>query len=270
MLKGTARSILPWGVLILMLFRAIPAIAGIIQIETHTSVTVTDGIPEVAVTATNKGDEPAYKIEAHLIVLGKRLSHKGKDVLRQAESETVVFRNIPSPSKRGTYPLITRITFQDTNHHPFSAVSCSSFPIGESANSALECLGKAISITRRGLKRFAVKNNGSQSLTASANLVLPDELSTPVPKRELVIEAGAEEELLFEISNFSALVGAVYPVFCYLEYDSGDAHHSEVGNSSVRIVEEENWFKRARPIWLGLAIITGVILVACQLKRKGP
>ncbi len=268
-LKRTAQSILSWCFTALMLFHSAPAIAGIIQIEIRTSVTVTDGIPEIEVTATNKGDEPACNVQVHLVLSGKSSSHKGKDLLREGESATVFFRKMPSPSKAGTYPLITRITFQDINRHPFSAVSCSSFSIGSSANSALECLGKALSISRNGLLRFSVKNKGSRSRTTTATLVLPEELSTPVPRRELVVEPGAEALLLFEISNFSALVGAAYPVFCYLEYDSGNAHYTEVGNSAVRIVSAENWFRRTRPFWLGLAIVTGVILVLCQFKRKG-
>ena len=268
-LKRIAKSILPWCLFALMLFHATPAIAGIIRIETQTSVTVADGIVEVEVTATNKGNEPACNVQVHLMLSGKSHSHKGKDLLGEGESVTVSFRKIPFLSKVGTYPLITRITFQDINRHPFSAVSCSSVSIGESANSALECLSKALSISRNGLLRFAVKNRGSRSRTTSATLVLPEELSTPVPQREVVIEPGAEEVLLFEISNFSALVGAVYPVFCSLEYDSGDAHYTEVATSSVRIVKAENWFRHTRPIWLGLAIVTGVILVACQFKRKG-
>jgi len=253
----------------LILFPTAPAIAKIIQIETQTSVTVANGIVEVEVAATNKGDEPAYNVHVHLMLLGNSRSYKGKDLLGKGESVPVFFRKIPSPSKAGTYPLITRITFQDVKHHPFSAVSCSSFPIGGSVNPALECLGKAVSISRNGLLRFAVKNRGSSPRTTSATIVLPEELSTPVPRRELLIEPGAEEVLLFEISNFSALVGAVYPVFCYLEYDSGDAHYTEVANTSVSIVKAENWVRRTRPVWLGLAIILGVILVACQFKRKG-
>lgn len=263
-----AHAMLPWCLFALMLLNTAPAIARIIQIETQTSVTVANGMIEVMVTATNKGDEPARKVHVHLMLLGKSLGRKGKDPLRQGESVTISFGKIPSPSKAGTYPLITRVTFQDVNRHPFSAVSCSTFPIGEGVNSALEFLGKAVSITRKGLLRFTVKHSGSQSRRASATLVLPEELSTPIPRRELVIEPGSEEALLFEISNFSALVGAEYPVFCYLEHDSEDAHHADVATSSVSIVKAENWFRRTRPVWLGLAIITGMILVVCQFKRK--
>jgi len=268
MLKCIVYAMVPWCLFALIPLHAAPAIAAIIQIETQTSITVADGRVELEVTATNKGDEPARNVHVHLMLLGKSRNSKARALLGEGESVTISFREIPSPSKAGTYPLITRVTFQDVNRHPFSAVSCSTFPIGEGINSALEFLGKDLSITRSGLLRFTVKNSGSKEKTTSATLVLPEELSTPIPRRDLVIGPGAKEVLLFEISNFSALVGAVYPVFCYLEYDSVDAHCTEVATSSVSIVKAENWFRRTRPVWLGLAIITGMIIVACQFKRK--
>lgn len=268
-LKSIARSILPRCLFALILLPIAPAIAGTIQIETQTSVTVADSELEVEVKTSNKGDEPARNVNIQLMFSGKSCNRAGKDLLGEGESAMVFFRNIPSPAKPGTYPLIVRIAFQDIKGHPFSAVSCSPVSIGQSSASALECLGKAASISRQGLLQFTVKNSGSVSGRASATLVLPEELSTSIPRRDLVIEPGQEEVLLFEISNFSALVGAVYPVFCFLEYDSGDAHYTEVGNGSVRIVKAGNWFRRTRPVWLGLAIVMGAILAACQFKRKG-
>jgi hypothetical protein len=267
-LKRIAQWMLPGCLFTLILFRFGSAAAGIIQMETQTSVTVTDSIVEVRVTATNKGNEPARNVHVHLTVFGKSCGRKAKDLLRQGESVSVLFRKIPTHENYGTYPLITRITFQDINRHPFSAVSCSAVSIGKSANSEVECLGKDTSISRNGLLRFTITNSGSEPRTTSATLVLPEELSTPIPRRELAVEPGKDEVLLFEISNFSALVGAVYPVFCYLEYNLGDIHCTEVGNGSVKIVKKDNWFSRTKTVWLGLAILTGVILAACQVKRK--
>jgi hypothetical protein len=267
-LKGIAHSILPQCLFALLLLPVVPATAGIIQIETQTSITVVDSIVEVAVKAANKGDEPARNVRVHIMFSGKSRSRQGKDLLREGESVTVFFRNISSALRAGTYPLITRISFQDIKGHPFSAVSCSSVLIGQSAESTLECLGKGASISIAGLLRFTVRNSGSRSCEAGATLVLPEELSTQIPHRDFVIGPGEKKVLLFEVSNFSALVGAVYPVFCCLEYDSEDAHYTEVGNGSLRIVKAENLFRRTRPVWLGLAIVTGAILAACQFKRK--
>jgi hypothetical protein len=267
-LKGIAHSILPRCLFALMLLPVAPAAAGIIQIETQTSVTVANGMVGVEVKAVNRGDEPARNVFVHLIFSGKSQGRPGKDLLKEGESVTVFFRNIPSALRAGAYPLISRISFQDIKGHPFSAVSCTSVSIGQGAASALECLGKTASISKHGLLRFTVKNSGSGSCEANATLVLPEELSTQIPKTDFIIGPGEEKTLLFEISNFSALVGAVYPVFCCLEYDSEHAHYTQVGNGSVRIVKAENLFRRTRPVWLGLAIVMGAILGACQFKRK--
>ncbi|GAH88611.1 unnamed protein product, partial [marine sediment metagenome] len=95
------------------------------------------------------------------------------------------------------------------------------------------------------------------------------ELSTPRPQIALQIDPRSEKTVVFEITNFSALSGAGYPVFCYFEYDSEETHYTAVARALVKIVKCENWFKRTKPFWLGAAIILGVILVAFQLKRKG-
>jgi len=253
---------------VLLLFHGNSAIAGTIQIETQTSVTVGNDTVQVTVAAANNGDEPARDVEAQLMVFGKRWSRKAKDVLQEGESVTVSFRKISAHKKAGTFPVITRITFQDINRHPFSAVSCSTVSIGEYANSVLDCQGQALSIANDGLLRFTVENSGSKSRKTTATLVLPQELSTPVPQKDFFIEPGEEEVLVFQISNFSALVGAVYPVFCFLEYESGKTHYTEIGNGSVEIVKSENWFRQTRSVWLGLAIAMGIILALCQVKRK--
>lgn len=253
----------------LMILCKTPTIASIIQIETTTSITVAGDRLKVEVTATNKGDIPAYNVQVHIMLLGQKLSGLLKDQLKQGESETVVFERILPASIKGQYPLITLVNFQDTNLHPFSAVSCSSFSIKEGANPNLECLGNDTSLAKNGLLRFMVRNRGPTSRTIRATLVLPEELSTPVPQRDFLIGPGAEEVLVFEIHNFCALSGANYPVFCYLEYDSGDSHYTKVGETFVGIVKTENWFWRVESLWLGAAIILGVILVTCQFKRKG-
>jgi len=90
-------------------------------------------------------------------------------------------------------------------------------------------------------------------------------------RREEVLGVGEGfwQEVLRGDTNFSALSGASYPVFCYLEYDSKATHYTAVARALVKIVKDENWFRRTKLFWLGAAIILGVILVALQFKRKG-
>lgn len=247
-----------------------PAIAGIIQIETTTTITVAGDHLRAAVKAINKGDVPAHNVQIHLLFLGQKQSGPIKARLGRDESQRVLFDRILAESKKGSYPLATFVNFQDNNKYPFSAVSCSTFYIKENAKPELDCTGKDISFEKNWLLRFKVINTGSGMRAVRATLILPEELSTPVPQRDFQIGPGAEQMLGFEINNFSALSGANYPVFCYLEYDSKDTHFTKIGEAHIRIVKTENWFRRTKLFWLGAAIVLGVILVACQFKRKGP
>jgi hypothetical protein len=242
---------------------------GILQIQSTTSVKVTGNLMQIEVTATNSGSAPSYGVRAHIITLGEKKSSPMRGQLNRAQSETFYFGKTIPQLKKGSYPLITRVTFHDSNNYPFSAVSCTTLTLKEDSDSDLLCSGDNVLIEENGLLRFSVHNKGPSTRTIQASLILPDELSTPLPQRGFLIEPGMEETLIFEISNFSALSGARYPAFCIFEYETEDIHHAKVCESLVEIVETENWFQRTQLFWLWAAIILGVIFVACQFKRKG-
>jgi hypothetical protein len=161
------------------------------------------------------------------------------------------------------------VDFHDANQYPFSAVSCTTFYWKEDANPDLLCLGSDITVGAAGELLFTIKNLGFEPRKVRSTLVLPKELSTHDPRIDLQIDPRAEKRVVIGISNFSALSGASYPVFCYFEYDSEDTHYTAVARALIKIIKGENWFRRTKLLWLGAAIMLGVILVALQFKRKG-
>jgi hypothetical protein len=245
------------------------ASGGIIQISTTTTAEVTGNLLKIKVTVTNSGSATSYDVQSHIIVFGEKKSSQLRGQLNRDQSETFFFEKTLQKIKKGRYPLITRVTFHDSNNYPFSAVSCTTLILKEDSGSDLLCSGDEVSIEKSGILRFSVQNRGQGTPTIQASLVLPDELSTPLPERVFLVEPDGEKTIIFEINNFSALSGARYPVFCILEYEVEDNHHAEVCESLVEMVDTENWFQRTQMFWLWVAIILGVILVACQFKRKG-
>lgn len=243
--------------------------AGILRIETQTGVTVAGDQLKVRVTATNKGTGPAHNVQVHLLLLTERRHGPVKGQLDPGGTDTVLFKRTLAGIKKGRYPLTVLVDFHDANQYPFSAVSCTTFYFKEDANPDLLCLGGNITVETGGDLQFTAKNLGFEPRKVRATLVLPKELSTPGPQIALQIDPRSEKGVVFEITNFSALSGASYPVFCYFEYDSEETHYTAVARALVKIVKGENWFRRTKPFWLGAAIILGVILVALQLKRKG-
>ena len=72
----------------------------------------------------------------------------------------------------------------------------------------------------------------------------------------------------FQVSNFSALAGANYPVYCFFEYDSEGVHYTAVATSMVMILKEESWFRRFRWIWISLAVLLGLLFVGMVAKGR--
>jgi hypothetical protein len=46
------------------------------------------------------------------------------------------------------------------------------------------------------------------------------------------------------------LPGADYPVFCYFEYELENIHHTAVCKAVIKIVKDENLFRRYRWLWM--------------------
>jgi hypothetical protein len=248
---------------------ATPATADILRIETQTGVTVEGDLLKVRVTATNKGTGPAYNVQVHVDLLSERHHGPVKGRLDCKQTDTVLFETTLAGIKKGRYPLTVLVDFHDANHYPFSAVSCTTFHFQEDANPDLRCLGSDITLETDGEVQFSIKNLGFEPRKLRATMVLPKELSTSMPEIDLDIDPRSEKSVVFEVTNFSALSGASYPVFCYLEYDSKGTHYTAVAGALVEVVKGENWFRRTKFFWLVAAITLGVILVALQFKRKG-
>jgi hypothetical protein len=252
-----------------MYFYQALASGGILQISTTTTAEVTVDLLKIQVTVTNSGSVPSHNVQTHIIVFGEKKSSPLRGQLNRNESETFFFRKTLHKLKKGRYPLVTRVTFHDSNNYSFSAVSCTTFTLKEDSGSELLCSGDDVSIEKNGIVRFSVQNRGQETRTIQASLALPDELSTPLPQRVFLVEPEGKNTIIFEINKFSALAGARYPVFCIFEYEVEEIHYAEVCESLVEMVENENWFQRTQMFWLWVAIILGAILVACQFKRKG-
>ena len=245
------------------------AIAGILTIEIKTSVTIEGDLLKVDVTATNRGNEPAYNVQIHSIVLDEKKSGPIKNQLTVDQSDTVVFKRALSGAKKGRHPLIVLVDFYDANQYPFSAVSCTTFYFKEDINPDLVCLGNDTSIEDNGLLSFKIKNLELSSRNIQATLILPKELSTPNQKVDLKIDPRAEKMVSFDIHNFSALSGATYPAFCYFEYDLGDTHYTAVAGVSVTILKNKDFFKRTKWRWVMVTVILILIPIIMSIRNRG-
>jgi len=141
--------------LLLILFVSIfawttPAVAGILTIETQTTVEVAADLLKVSVTFTNKGTAPAYNLQVHLNTLGTQDNSQVKTQLDPGQSDQVLFERSVAGIRKGRYPLTVRVDFHDANQYPFSALSGMTFHIGGDVNPGLIVQTKDITLKKSG------------------------------------------------------------------------------------------------------------------------
>ena len=248
------------------------AIAGILKIETQTTVEVAGDLLKVTVNITNNGTEPAHNVQVHLDTLGQHQDSPIKPQLDSGQSETVLFEKTISGKKKGRYPLTVYVDFHDSNQYPFSALSGMTFHVDEDVNPNLIALAEDITLEKNGELSIEIKNLGPRSKEVLVSLILPKELSAQRQTINFEMDPRSEKRLDFRLTNFSALPGANYPIFCYIEYDLENTHYTAIAKATVNIANEENLFRRFRWLWIFLTIILSAMLVMMiirGLKKKG-
>ena len=249
---------------------AAPAFGGVIKIQTQTTVEPTENHVRIKIKLTNEGTAAAYNLQVYLKLLGETLNSEVYPQLDPNKSDTFFFEKSTRGVKAGRYPLTVFVDFHDANQYPFSALSGMTFSVGANLNPDLAVISKNIIMDKEGKLSLNIKNLGVNEKHLVASLVLPRELSTPTPQIDLQLGPRSQKNLEFEVRNFSALPGANYPVFCYLEYALKNVHHTALCQAVVEITASENLFRRYRFMWIGLAgiLIAAFLFFVVRNRRK--
>ena len=243
--------------------------AGTLTMTTETTVKTLNDVVLVDVRVWNQGNVAAHDVQVNVAMLGQRMKSPTKPKVRANSSEVVHFEKAVSGILKGTYPLAVIVDFHDDNNHPFSAISGTTFSYKEKVVPKLLGRVEGVSLRERGELEVKIKNLGLESKNIRATVVGPREISTSKRKLNLEIEPRGDKTIMFEVVNRSAMPGATYPVFCYLEYDFQDTHYTAVAKGVVKVAAEVNWFRQSFWVWVALAVLCGVVLLLCQLKREG-
>ncbi|MDZ7695544.1 MAG: CARDB domain-containing protein [Deltaproteobacteria bacterium] len=260
-----------WPILmcaLLLTYTNTSSAAGILKIETKTTVQVKGGILRIRVVFTNKGSAPAYQLQVHVNVSGVEVHAPIVPQLEPGESNAVSFQRDVADLRKGRYPLVVTVDFHDANQYPFSAISGMTFFKETDVNAELIAESEEITVQDEGTLRFNIKNLSEAPREIEANLFVPKEFSASEVKQTISVDARSEKRLNFDIKNFSALPGATYPVFCFFEYDTQSAHHTALTRSVVAIEKDENMFRRFRWLWVTLAAILAVCLIVAVTKER--
>jgi hypothetical protein len=272
MVPNPARLILCVLVVSTFLFVS-QAFSGTITLENTRTWQVDESSIAFRARISNEGDETAHHIQLEIEMGQFARATPVAATLQPSDSISFDF-SIPrnDKSRSGGFPLISRLRYKDTNGYEFTAIHCDVIIFGRPGISRILGRAENLSLSREGEIKAIIKNGYSHVVKLRAEMILPDELLSPDPGRELKIGPNAKTDVLFRVENFSALTGSVYWVPILLQYDEGGVHHCTLIPLNLKIAPEAglNLFGQR---WLAVGLVafwTGIIIWLQFRKRSKP
>lgn len=251
-----------------LLFTSIAQASYITLDTTLTSKLVNDKL-EILVKTINKGDEPAYNVQAELNVAGKRVlarqeNELGVNGVYSARVKLPVNFDLP-----GSYPLILTMHYRDANQYPFSALSSQVIAYKEKALPlSLFASLKSATFWQKGEVQLKVKNLASSAVKLKSSLVVPRELSVVTVPKIINLKDKSSQQVVFELENFSALDGSAYQVFAVLEYDQAGRHFTIIVPGTAKIVRQKNILGFNYGIIFAMLGLLVIVFLAAQFFQK--
>jgi len=207
----------------------------------------------------NTGNETAYNIQ----VMFKFAENEwlSKIVTRLDVNNSEVINNLYKyePINEGNYPFIARIHFQDSSGYSFTSVVTTILTYKEATIPDIFAEWEDLFLSDKAVLKLKITNIGYDDLNLNINILVPDELSVQPNQSTFALKARSKDELLFDVDNFNAIVGAVYPAWSIIEYENNVNHFTFVSSGNITIIQKANVFKKYW--WLSLILIAIIILI---------
>jgi len=216
----------------------------------------------------NDGQAAGYNIQARFLTTGKQWLSKVFPKLEANQELTIEYLEQLEIEKVGQYPLIAKIHFKDAGGYPMTTVIVNPFTYEEITSPHVYGKFENLTLSNRSDLRLELTNSGYDDLNLDINIFAPDEISVQQTQTQLVLKGRSKGNFRFVLKNFSALVGAIYPVWATLEYDREDKHFTSVCSGKIKIIASENIFKKYWGLWLSLAGMIGAVFIWLNLKTR--
>ena len=253
---------------ICLLVLSLPSHAGLITLKSSLSCEVTPSEVIARLLLENNGNEAAYNIKVRFKIADKEWLSEvfpKLDVNQKLEIEDL---EKYEPGKKGIYPFTAKIHFQDSAGYPFTTVVATLLVYKESADPNIFGKLEDSILSNRGVLKFNMTNMGNDALTLGIHILIPDELSVEPGQKEFILKARSKEKVTFKLNNFSALSGAVYPVWAIVEYESKDIHFTYLCSGNINVKPRANIFKKYWWFSLILIAIMMSLFIWFNLRRK--
>jgi len=243
--------------------------ASYISLNTSVTSKVEKDKLKVFVSANNKGDEPAYNVQAEIRMGDKKvLTEKSTSVAVNDTYKRGAELSL-NLSKPGQYPLVVIMHYGDANQYPFSALTVQTFAYKADPGLS-EIFGKlkAITFWKEGKTSLILKNLAESVINTKTYLIIPQEISVKESRIESNIAPKSEAQIEFSFDNFSALTGSTYQIFAISEYEKDNIHQTNITPGLVKIIEEKKIMGISYTMVFSAMAILLVLLIGYQFLKK--
>ena len=256
----------PFFLIILVILSNI-AFASYISLTTSIeTVLIEDTHTKTNITILNSGDEPASNVKLFLVLPEEFRSNTifiGE--LKPNEPFTGQFNvSVVSNVSAGIYPLAILIEYSDMNGYGFSSVSPNTIIYKNPSSTKISGLIEELKLSEKGNKNLVLRvlNRDTREHNIKVQLYLPNELTTNENDKTVLIKPNEEKQIIFQVSNFGALLGSSYAVFASLEHED-EMHYTSIARGVIKIEKEDySW------ILISGILIMFAIFIIINIKYK--
>jgi hypothetical protein len=247
-------------------FVAAPAQAGQVVMEISVTAQAVQGGAELAVRVSNQGDDTATNLQMVALHPPGGPPSGLVESLHPGQSMELGLNVALSPGPPGRYAVPLRLDFQDLNQFPFSALAHAYFWRGQDRASPLAVQAKPLEMDFRGTLEVTLVNTEERPIDVSWQVFAPRELGVDSARRETQLAARSAQALSLEVTSLTAQLEAEYPLLIWTGYELDGHRLEKIVEARVRLVRQENFFRRTLGWWLALAVLLAAWVTWVQIR----
>ncbi|MBU1273958.1 MAG: tetratricopeptide repeat protein [Proteobacteria bacterium] len=257
------------ALLAILLLWAGPALAGNISLRVAVTPILQHGRLAVKVEMRNKGQEAAHGLEIAIQAHGASAQASGPATLAPGKSATVVLSTSFAPPLPGTYGVLVRVNYTDSNGYPLSAISWGIFSHQKAAASRLSIKGQAGGPLPAKPPAFVLHNPGPGARRVSLAVMAPGEMTPRLTRQEVLLGPGQSRRVEAALSNRGALDDSLYPVVALAGYQEDGRQHTVAAVALLKVSTPPDTLAAWRAWLWALAGLLAAIMAVLWLRGRG-
>lgn len=214
-----------------------PAVAGTIGFKTDAKVTAGPGV-RAEVTLTHTGDEAAGDIRVDAELLGKKVEGEVVPTILPGQNHVWNF-DLAQQVPKGSYSIVLRARYEDSNGYEFEIVSTAAAPVGVTPLPKLSGSVEVANLPVGGSTDAVlnVRKSGERRGPFEVQLIAPSGLDV-TPER-LTLDFGTSDKATaqFRIRNKNLLAGTSVNLFAFVTAEDGGFPQTDAIRGVARVTQ---------------------------------